>query len=90
MNAAVLSRTHPAIIIAAIAVTLLALVFHPAADLGRFATLCAMQLAGYAIFLDWCVRRVDRDAAAFDWNFPVAAALILGSLVFAGRSVKRQ
>lgn len=71
-------------------VTLLALVFHPAADTGRFAMLCAVLLAGYAVFLDWCVRRVDRDAAGFDWNFPVAAVLILGSLVCAWRTAKRQ
>ena len=71
-------------------VTLLALVFHPAADTGRFAMLCAVMLAGYAVFLDWCVRRMDRDTAGFDWNFPVAAALILGSLVMAWRSAKRQ
>lgn len=71
-------------------VTLLALVFHPAADTGRFAMLCAVMLAGYAVFLDWCVRRLDRDAAGFDWNFPVAAALMLGSLVCAWRTAKRQ
>lgn len=71
-------------------VTLLALVFHPAADTGRFAMLCAVMLAGYAVFLDWCVRRLDRDAAGFDSNFPVAAALILGSLVCAWRTAKRQ
>ena len=71
-------------------VTLLALVFHPAADTGRFAMLCAGMLAGYAVFLDWCVRRVDRDAAGFDWNFPVAAVLILGSLVCGWRTAKRQ
>lgn len=70
-------------------VTLLALVFHPSADPGRFAMLCAMMLAGYAVFLDWCVRRVDRDAAGFDWNFPVAAVLILGSLAFAWRTARR-
>lgn len=68
--------------------TLLALVFHPAADTGRFAMLSAVTLAGYAVFLDWCVRRVDRDAPDFDWNFPVAAVLILGSLVMAWRSSK--
>lgn len=71
-------------------VTLLALVFHPAADTGRFAMLCAVMLGGYAVFLDWCVRRTDREAAGFDWNFPVAAALILGSLVLAWRTAKRQ
>lgn len=70
-------------------VTLLALVFHPAADTGRFAQLSAMMLAGYAVFLDWCVRRVDRDAAGFDWNFLVAAVLILGSLVLAWRTARR-
>lgn len=69
-------------------VTLLALLFHPATDTGRFATLCAVMLAGYAVFLDWCVRRLDKDTAGFDWNFPVAAALILGSLVFAWRTAK--
>lgn len=71
-------------------VTLLALVFHPGADTGRFAMLCALLLAGYAVFLDWCVRRMDRDAPDFDWNFPVAAVLILGSLVLAWRSAKHQ
>ncbi|MEN9575894.1 MAG: hypothetical protein RL514_3749 [Verrucomicrobiota bacterium] len=71
-------------------VTLLALLFHPAADTGRFAMLCAGMLAGYAVFLDWCVRRLDRDAAGFDWNFPVAAVLILGSLAFAWHTAKRQ
>lgn len=71
-------------------VTLLALVFHPAADAGRFAMLCAGMLAGYAVFLDWCVRRVDRDAAGFDWNFPVAVVLILGALALAWRTAKRQ
>lgn len=70
-------------------VTLLALVFHPAADTGRFAILCAVMLAGYAVFLDWCVRRTDREAVGFDWNFPVAAVLILGSLVFAWREQRR-
>ncbi|MBI5800028.1 MAG: transglutaminase domain-containing protein [Verrucomicrobia bacterium] len=70
--------------------TLLALVFHPALDAGRFATLCAVMLAGYAVFLDWCVRRTDRDAAGFDWNFPVAAVLIIGSLAFAWRTAKQQ
>ena len=70
-------------------VTLLALVFHPALDAGRFAKLCAVTLAGYAVFLDWCVRRLDRDAAGFDWNFPVAAVLILGSVVMAWRTAKR-
>ncbi len=69
-------------------VTLLALFFHPAVDAGRFAMLSTMMLVGYAIFLDWCVRRVDRDAPDFDWNFPVAVALILGSLLLAWRSVK--
>jgi hypothetical protein len=69
-------------------VTLLALLFHPATDTGRFAALCAMMLAGYAVFLDWCVRRVDKDNAGFDWNLPVAAALILGSLVSAWRTAK--
>jgi hypothetical protein len=72
-----------------ILVTLLALVFHPAADPGRFGMLCAAMLAGYAVFLDWCVRRVDRDAAGFDWNFPVAAVLILGSLALAWRTAKQ-
>ncbi len=71
-------------------VTVLALAFHPAADTGRFAMLCALMLAGYAVFLDWCVCRLDRDAAGFDWNFPVAAVLILGSLVCAWRTAKRQ
>lgn len=70
-------------------VTLLALVFHPAADTGRFAMLCAVMLAGYAVFLDWCVRRTDRDTVDFDWNFPVAAVLILGALVAAWRTAKR-
>ncbi len=70
-------------------VTLLALLFHPSADTGRFAMLCAVMLAGYAVFIDWCVRRTDRDAAGFDWNFPVAAALILGSLVIAWRTAKQ-
>ena len=70
-------------------VTLLALVFHPSADTGRFAMLCAVMLAGYVVFLDWCVRRTDRDTAGFDWNFPVAAVLILGSLVLAWRDSKR-
>lgn len=70
-------------------VTLLALVFHPAADRGRFAVLCAVMLGGYAVFLDWCVRRTDREAAGFDWNFPVAAVLILGSVVMAWRTAKR-
>jgi hypothetical protein len=70
-------------------VTLLALIFHPAADTGRFTLLCAVMLAGYAVFLDWCVRRTDRDAVGFDWNFPVAAVLILGSLVFAWREQRR-
>jgi len=69
-------------------VTLLALIFHPAADTGRFATLCAVMLAGYAVFLDWCVRRVDKDNAGFDWNLPVAAALILGSLLLAWRTAR--
>ena len=67
-------------------VTLLALVFHPSADTGRFAMLCAAMLAGYVIFLDWCVRRMDRDTAGFDWNFPVAAVLILGALALAWRT----
>lgn len=70
-------------------VALLALVFHPAADAGRFAMLCAVMLGGYAVFLDWCVRRTDRDSAGFDWNFPVAAVLILGSLVLAWREQRR-
>lgn len=70
-------------------VTLLALVFHPHADTGRFAMLCAVMLAGYAVFLDWCVRRMDRDTAGFDGNFPVAAVLILGALVLAWRAAKR-
>ena len=70
-------------------VTLLALLFHPSADTGRFAVLCAVMLAGYAVFIDWCVRRTDRDAAGFDWNFPVGAALILGSLVIAWRTAKQ-
>lgn len=70
-------------------VTLLALLFHPAADAGRFAMLCAVMLAGYAVFLDWCVRRVDRDAVDFDWNFPMAAVLIFGSLAFAWREQRR-
>ncbi len=69
--------------------TLLALVFHPAVDVGRFAMLSTAMLVGYALFLDWCVRRVDRDSPDFDWNFPVAAVLILGSLVCAWRSTKR-
>lgn len=69
-------------------VTLLALLFHPAMDPGRFATLCAVMLAGYAVFLDWCVRRVDKDNAGFDWNLPVAAALILGSLGFAWHAAR--
>ena len=72
-----------------ILVTLLALVFHPASDTARFATLCAVMLAGYAVFLDWCVRRTDRDAAGFDWNLPVAAVLILSSLVAACRTAKQ-
>ncbi|MFM8469834.1 MAG: hypothetical protein ACKODH_07685 [Limisphaerales bacterium] len=70
-------------------VTLLALLFHPAADSGRYAMLCAVMLAGYAVFLDWCVRRLDRDAPGFDWNFPVSAVLILGTLVFAWRTARR-
>jgi hypothetical protein len=70
-------------------VALLALVFHPAADAGRFAMLCAVQLAGFSIFLDWCVRRLDRDPVSFDWNFPVAAALIVGSILAAWRTAKR-
>ena len=70
-------------------VTLLALLFHPSADTGRFAVLCAVMLAGYAVFIDWCVRRTDRDAAGFDWNFPVAASLILGSFVIAWRTAKQ-
>ncbi|PAW87626.1 MAG: hypothetical protein B9S33_05920 [Pedosphaera sp. Tous-C6FEB] len=70
-------------------VTVLALVFHPAMDRGRFAMLCTAMLAGYVVFLDWCVRRVDRDAAGFDWNFPVAAGLMLGALVLAWRDAKR-
>ena len=69
-------------------VTLLWLVFHPATDHGRFTLLCAFTLAGYALFLDWCVRRMDRDNAGFDGNFPVAALLIVGALVFAWRSPK--
>lgn len=69
-------------------VTLLALVFHPAMDAGRFAKLCAVMLAGYAVFLDWCVRRVDKDNAGFDWNLPVAAALVLGALLLAWRSAR--
>lgn len=69
-------------------VTLLALVFHPALDTGRFAMLCAVMLGGYAVFLDWCVRRTDRDAMGFDWNFPVAAVLILGSIAMAWRTAK--
>ena len=69
-------------------VTLLALVFHPAMDRGRFAMLCAAMLAGYVVFLDWCVRRMDREAAGFDWNFPVAAVLILGALALAWRDVR--
>ena len=48
----------------------------------------AVTLAGYALFLDWCVRRLDRDNAGFDGNFPVAALLIVGALVFAWRSPK--
>lgn len=71
-------------------VTLLALVFHPAVDTGRFAMLGAVMLAGYAVFLDWCVRRLDRDAAGFDWNFPVAAVLILSALAFAWRAAARR
>ena len=71
-------------------VTLLALVFHPSADTGRFAILCAVMLAGYAVFLDWCVRRLDRDAAGFDWNLPLAAVLILSSLALAWRTARRQ
>jgi len=71
-------------------VTLLALVFHPSADTGRFAMLCAVMLAGYAVFLDWCVRRLDRDAAGFDWNLPLAAVLILSSLALAWRTARRQ
>ncbi|PAW82929.1 MAG: hypothetical protein B9S33_14455 [Pedosphaera sp. Tous-C6FEB] len=71
-------------------VTLLALVFHPAVDSGRFAKLGAVMLAGYAVFLDWCVRRLDRDTADFDWNFPVAAVLILGALACAWRAASRR
>ncbi len=69
-------------------VALLALVFHPALDTGRFAMLCAVMLAGYAVFMDWCVRRVDKDNAGFDWNLPVAAALILGALFLAWRTAR--
>ena len=56
--------------------------------LAAIAALCAVTLAGYALFLDWCVRRLDRDNAGFDGNFPVAALLIVGALVFAWRSPK--
>jgi hypothetical protein len=79
----------PAWRVVMILLTLLALVFHPARDGGRFAMLCAVTLIGYALFLDWCVRRVDRDTVDFDGNFPVAAGLILGALVFAWRSATR-
>ncbi|MBM3830838.1 MAG: transglutaminase domain-containing protein [Verrucomicrobia bacterium] len=71
-------------------VTLLALVFHPATNNGRLMMLCAVMLAGYTVFLDWCVRRLDRDSAGFDWNLPVAAALIVGALAFAWRTPKTQ
>lgn len=64
---------------------LLALAFHPATDRGRFAMLCAGMLTGYVVFLDWCVRRVDRDAQDFDWNLPCAVLLILSSFVLAWR-----
>ena len=67
-------------------VTLLWLVFHPATDHGRFALLCAFTLAGYAVFLDWCVRRMDRDLVGCDGNFFFAALLILGSLALAWRA----
>ncbi len=80
----------PAWRVVLILVTLLALVFHPALDTGRFTMLCAVMLAGYAVFLDWCVRRTDRDTMDFDWNFPTAAALILGSLVLAWQAAKRE
>jgi len=79
----------PAWRVVLILVTVLALVFHPAADSGRFAMLCAVMLAGYAVFLDWCVRRLDRDAPDFDWNFPLAAGLMLGALVLAWRTARR-
>lgn len=88
LDSLALTCKFPAWRVVLMLVTLLALLFHPATDTGRFATLCAVMLAGYAVFLDWCVRRVDRDTAGLDWNFPVAAALILGSLVFAWRTAR--
>jgi hypothetical protein len=76
----------PAWRVVSLLVAVLALIFHPAADASRFSTLCALMLAGYVIFLDWCVRRVDRDSAGFDWNLPAAAVLLLGALAFAWRA----
>jgi len=79
----------PAWRVVLILVTLLALAFHPGTDAGRFAVLCAIMLAGHAVFIDWCVRRIDRDVPEFDWNLPVAAVMIIGALVTSFRSAGR-
>ena len=76
----------PAWRVVLILVTLLALTFHPAANAGRFGGLCALMLGGYAVFLDWCIRRVDRGASELDWNLPLAAILMFGALSLAWRA----